>query len=73
MVGLSVRGTAPTTLGAMIWRASGAEPTTWQLQATDSTTALQASGLLTIKSAVSSTSTVATTRLRYDDYRVTRS
>ncbi len=73
MVRLSVRGTSPTTLGAMIWRASGPEPGTWQLQATDATAALQAAGTVTIKSSVSASSTVATTRLRYDDYRVTTS
>ncbi|GAA3602893.1 PKD domain-containing protein [Agrococcus terreus] len=73
MVRLSVRGTSPTSLGAMIWRASGPEPSTWQLQATDATAALQAAGTVTIKSSVSASSTVATTRLRYDDYRVTTS
>ncbi|MGM1029574.1 MAG: PKD domain-containing protein [Actinomycetota bacterium] len=71
MLRLSVRGTSPTTLGAMIWRANGTAPATWQLQATDSTAALQTAGTLTLKSSVSSSSTVATTRIRYDDYRVT--
>ncbi|MEV7528554.1 PKD domain-containing protein [Agrococcus sediminis] len=70
MVRLSVRGTSPTTLGAMIWRASSPAPATWQLQATDSTSGLQAAGTLTVKSSVSASSSVATTRLRYDDYRV---
>ena len=73
IVRVSVRGTSPTTLGAMVWRASGPQPTTWQLQATDSTAALQSAGSLTIKSAPRASSTVATTQIRYDDYRVTTS
>lgn len=73
MLRLSVRGTSPTTLGAMIWRASGTQPTSWQLQATDATAAMQTAGIVTLKSAISSSSTVATTRIRYDDYRVTTS
>nr|WP_241429108.1 PKD domain-containing protein [Agrococcus sp. ARC_14] len=70
MLRLSVSGTSPTTLAAKIWRASGAEPAGWQLQATDSTAALQSAGALTLHSYISGGSTVATTRLRYDDYRV---
>ncbi|MET4099728.1 PKD repeat protein [Agrococcus sp. UYP10] len=73
MLRLSVRGTSPTTLGAMIWRASGTQPASWQLQATDATAAMQTAGIVTLKSAISSSSTVATTRFRYDDYRVTTS
>lgn len=71
MLRLSVRGTSPTALGAMIWRASGTQPANWQLQATDATAAMQTAGIVTLKSSISSSSTVATTRIRYDDYRVT--
>lgn len=71
MLRVSVRGTSPTALGAMIWRASGTAPANWQLQATDATAALQTAGIVTLKSSISSSSIVATTRLRYDDYLVT--
>lgn len=68
---LRVSGTSPTTLAAKIWRASGTEPSAWQLQATDSTAALQTAGALTLHSYISGGSSVPLTRLHYDDYRVT--
>lgn len=65
---LSVTGTNPTQLAASIWPTGDTPPATWQLTATDTTPALQTAGTLTIKSSVSSSSTVATTVLRVDDY-----
>lgn len=72
LVRLEVRGTAPTALALKVWRASAAEPATWQLRATDATAAMQSAGVLALRGSVSSSSTVATTRLRFDDYRVVR-
>ena len=37
-------GTSPTTLQAKAWLAGAAEPTSWQLTATDSEAALQSAG-----------------------------
>ncbi len=68
---LRVSGTSPTTLAAKLWRASGAEPAAWQVQATDATAALQTAGALSLHSYISGGSTVPVTRLHYDDYRVT--
>jgi PKD repeat protein len=41
---VEVTGTGPTTLRARAWPAAAAEPTTWQVTATDSTAALQGPG-----------------------------
>lgn len=72
LVRLEVRGTAPTALALKVWRASAAEPASWQLRATDATAAMQTAGVPALRASVSSTSTVATTRLRFDDYLVER-
>ncbi|MET0736370.1 MAG: PKD domain-containing protein [Microbacterium sp.] len=69
-VRLSVRGTSPTALAAKMWTVGAPEPTSWQVSATDTLAELQAAGALTLKSAVSSSSTVPTTRLSWDAYRV---
>ncbi|MBC9227703.1 PKD domain-containing protein [Aeromicrobium sp. zg-636] len=71
-VKVSVRGTSPTTLGAKAWFAGSAEPANWQLTATDSTAGLQAAGVVGVRAALSSVSTVPTTRFNFDSYRVTR-
>ncbi|WP_405218042.1 PKD domain-containing protein [Agrococcus sp. Ld7] len=70
---LSIIGTSPTQLAAKVWRAAGPEPAAWQLQASDATAALQAPGSVAIRSAVSSSSTVASTALTFDDLRVVSS
>lgn len=69
-VRLSVRGTGPTTLGAKIWPSGSAEPSAWQTQATDSTPVLQSAGAVSLKTAISSVSTVATTKVRFDNVKV---
>ncbi|GEK78845.1 PKD domain-containing protein [Agrococcus baldri] len=68
---LSVTGTSPTQLAAKVWPQSAAEPTAWQLTASDSTAVLQTAGIVSVRSAVSSSSAVSTTRLSYDELRVT--
>lgn len=70
-VRLSVTGASPTSLAAKAWFDGSSEPSAWQREATDSTAALQAAGYVSIRSAVSSTSTVASTVLAYDNYKVT--
>ncbi|WP_307377114.1 PKD domain-containing protein [Microbacterium sp. W4I20] len=65
-VRLQVTGTSPTTVRAKVWRSSDAEPATWQLSGTDTTSGLQANGsvgLLTYLGGTSVTQT-ATMNLR---------
>jgi hypothetical protein len=64
---LSATGTAPTTLAAKVWKASDAEPATWQVTATDATPALQAAGTISLMNTVSSASTLPTTVFTWDD------
>lgn len=66
---LSVRGTSPTNLSFKVWRTGTTEPTAPQLQATDTTAALQQAGSVGLKMAVSSVSTVSTV-ISIDDYKV---
>lgn len=68
---LSVTGTSPTQLAASVWPAGGTPPASWQLTATSSTAGLQTAGTVAIKGSVSASSTVSTTRLTFDDLRVT--
>ncbi|MRG60096.1 PKD domain-containing protein [Agromyces sp. CFH 90414] len=68
-VRVEVSGTNPTTVKGKVWRNGSPEPA-WQLQGSDSTAGLQAAGTIGIKSALSSVSTVPTTRLSYDNLRV---
>lgn len=71
-VKVSVTGTSPTTVSFKAWYASGAEPASWQRTTTDSTAALQDLGYATLRSAASSSSTVPSTVLSYDDLTVTK-
>lgn len=68
---LSVAGASPTTLKARAWVEGSPEPTTWGATATDATAAMQAAGFVGIRTAVSSVSTNAVTRLRFDSWLVT--
>ncbi|GAA1828210.1 PKD domain-containing protein [Agromyces salentinus] len=43
---LQVTGTAPTTIRAKVWPTTQTEPTTWNIQTTDTTTALQGPGTI---------------------------
>ncbi|WP_225984189.1 PKD domain-containing protein [Epidermidibacterium keratini] len=70
---LSVTGTSPTSLAAKVWVDGQAEPASWQLQATDTTAALQAAGTSGIKVSASSLSTVPVTRISFGDYTVSGS
>lgn len=70
-VRIAATGTSPTQLTAKAWPTGTPEPATWQMTATDNTPALQTPGTLALKAAVSSTSTVPTTVLTFNDYRAT--
>ncbi len=63
---LSGASTGTTTLRAKVWAASATEPTTWNLQATDTTAALQRSGSVLIQEYVSGSSSANST-VRIDD------
>jgi PKD repeat protein len=63
---LSGASTGTTALRAKVWVAGTTEPTGWNLQATDSTAALQQPGLLVINEYVSGSSTTSST-VRVDD------
>jgi hypothetical protein len=63
-------GTNPTTVRSKVWKAGTTEPTTWQVSATDATSALQAAGSVTLMSYLSGTSTNAPAVLNYDALRI---
>ena len=67
---LSVTGTSPTKIASKAWYEGSAVPAEWQLQATDSTSALQAPGWVGIRHAMSSVSTNPTTVFSYDNLAV---
>jgi len=56
-VRVQVFGTAPTQLHARAWAASSTEPTSWQLSASDPTTALQQPGAIGTIAYLSSSAT----------------
>jgi hypothetical protein len=61
----SVTGASPTTLKVKVWRAGQAEPTGWQVTATDATSSLQDAGAVGIQSYVAGNGRAAT--LSIDD------
>ena len=66
-VRLRVNGTAPTSLSARVWEEGATEPATWQLQATDTTAALQAPGGVGVWTYVSSSATQTPMIVSVDD------
>lgn len=62
-----VSGTSPTTLAAKLWRKGAAEPTAWQVSATDSTAALQTAGSIGYESYVSGSAPNAPIAIRVDN------
>ncbi|MFD5277259.1 PKD domain-containing protein [Pseudarthrobacter sp. NPDC058362] len=68
---LRLEGTGPTAVSGKVWRASGAEPTTWQLTVNDSTAALQAAGAMGVVAYLSGSATNAPVVMRFDDLSVT--
>ena len=68
---LRLEGTSPTSLSAKVWRASTAEPSNWQLTASDGTAALQAAGGSGLVTYLSGSATNAPVVFRYDGLNVT--
>ncbi|WP_073392343.1 PKD domain-containing protein [Jatrophihabitans endophyticus] len=56
---VQVTGTSPTSVRARVWNSSVAEPTAWQVTATDSTAGLQAAGTIGLAFISSGSSTNA--------------
>lgn len=65
---LHVTGTSPTTVAASVWYDGQQPPSTWMLQATDSSPALQTAGSTGVKLAASSISTNPLTRIAFDNF-----
>ena len=70
VIRLSLTGTAPTALSAKVWRASAAEPAAWQVNASDSTPALQGAGGTGLVGYLSGSSTNFPVVLRLDTLSV---
>ena len=68
---LQVTGTAPTTVRARVWLSTSAEPTTWQVTATDSTAALQSPGSVGLFTYISGASSNTPWIFRFDDFLAT--
>ena len=66
-VRLRVSGTGPTSLSARVWEQGTTEPSTWQLQATDTTAALQSAGGVGVWTYVSSSATQTPMIVSIDD------
>jgi len=66
-----VSGTAPTTLRAKVWAATGPAPTAWLISTTDATAALQGAGHTGVAALLSTTTTNVPVTVKVDDYTVT--
>lgn len=64
-------GTSPTTIAARAWRTGTAEPTTWAVTVTDSTTALQAAGAAGVRAYISGSTTNGATTFSFDTLQAT--
>ncbi len=64
---LDVSGTGTTSLAGKVWKVGTAEPGTWQLQATDTTAALQSAGSVGVWAYLSASTTNAPVTLSVDD------
>ena len=67
-VRLQVSGTGTTNLAAKVWKDGSAEPAAWQLQAADTTAALQANGGVGIWHYLSGTATTTPMVLSIDNF-----
>ena len=67
-VRFQTQGVSPTTLRARVWLDGTAEPTVWQLTATDSTAGLQTAGAVGIDTSLSGSATNAPVALSFDGY-----
>ena len=69
-VRFQVFGTNPTTLRLKVWDASKAEPTDWQITATDTTASLQVAGAVGLRGYLSGTATNAPVVLKASNFQV---
>jgi hypothetical protein len=60
-------GTSPTTIRGRVWKKGATEPTTWQVNTTDSTANLQVAGAISLGHTVSSALTNLPYVLRWDN------
>ena len=67
---LSVTGTNPTQLAAKIWAAADSEPSDWQLNASDSTSALQVPGGIGLRLYLSGSTSNAPVTASFDNLSV---
>ena len=65
---LQVVGTSPTNLKAKVWKSTAAEPGSWTLAASDSTSELQAAGAAGLYSFLSGSATNAPVVITYDQF-----
>ena len=65
---LQVSGTSPTTVRAKVWLSSSAEPSAWQVSATDSTPALQSAGSVGLHTYLSTSAANGPWTFRFDDF-----
>ncbi|BDZ45936.1 PKD domain-containing protein [Naasia aerilata] len=68
---LQVVGEGTTTLRAKVWKVGTAEPTTWQVTATDAAPALQGAGFVGLGEYLSGSSTALPAVVAFDDFVVT--
>ncbi len=69
-VRLQVEGTGTTTLRLKVWLASGTEPASWQVTRTDTTSGLQTTGSVALRTYLSGSATNAPIVARFDDLTV---
>lgn len=67
---LEVTGTSPTRLRAQVWDPAGTEPTTWLIETTDATAALQGPGHAGLAALLSSWAGTDTVVAGFDTFRV---
>jgi PKD repeat protein len=67
---VQVFGTSPTTIQAKLWPATQAQPSNWQISATDSTAALQAAGNVGLKAYLSGAASPSPVTVKFANYGV---
>jgi Concanavalin A-like lectin/glucanases superfamily/PKD domain len=67
-VRFQVTGTSPTTLQLKVWPSTSAEPSAWQLTATDSTAGLQSAGSVGLTTYLSGSTTNAPTTVEFSSF-----
>lgn len=70
-VRLQAIGGSPTTVNVRVWKVGSAEPSTWHLTTTDSTSGLQGPGSIGVRSYLSSSATTVPVTVSIDDLLLT--